>query len=143
MVDPTSVNVRWVEGYTFIASNEDGYSLLMDAKTDDADTQVAMSPAQTLLASVGGCTGIDIVSILKKMRQDVRGLSIQVTGDRTPGYPKYFQEVHVKYIVEGKGLEKSAVERAIALSTEKYCTVSNTINGKAKVGHSYEIVEVK
>ena len=141
MTDPTSVNVEWVDGYTFLASNESGYSILMDAQTDDDDVLKGISPAQTLLAALGGCTGIDIVSILRKMRQDVRGVKILVSGDRTPGYPKFFQEITVKYTIEGKGVTKDAVERAIALSQEKYCTVSNTVSGKAKLTHTYEIVE--
>jgi len=141
MVDPTSVSVRWVDGYTFLASNQKGCSILMDAPVDEGDVPFSISPAQTLLAALGGCTGIDVVSIMKKMRQDVTGLRIEVTGDRTPGYPKYFKEIHVKYVVEGKGIDKAALERAISLSEEKYCTVSNTVNGKAKVDWSYEIEE--
>ena len=141
MTDPTSVKVQWIEGYTFLASNREGYSILMDARVNDQDLPMSMSPSQTLLASLGGCTGIDIVSILKKMRQDITGVKIEVTGDRTAGYPKYFQEVDVKYVIEGRRIQKSAVEKAISLSQEKYCTVSNTINGKAKLHHSYEIVE--
>lgn len=141
MADPTSVTVRWVDGYTFMASNKKGYSVLMDAPVKEGDSPLSISPAQTLLAALGGCTGIDVVSIMKKMRQNVTGLSMEVTGDRTPGYPKYFKEIHVRYVVEGKGIDKAALERAISLSEEKYCTVSNTVNGKAKVKWSYEIVE--
>jgi putative redox protein len=141
MVHPTSVNVKWVDGYTFLATNGRGYSILMDAPVEEGDVPLSISPAQTLLAALGGCTGIDVVSILKKMRQKVTGLRIEVTGDRTPGYPKYFKEIHVKYVVEGMGIDRVAIEKAIALSEEKYCTVSNTVNGKAKVDWSYEIVE--
>jgi putative redox protein len=143
MVDQTSVSVRWMDGYTFLASNQKGYSILMDAPVDEGDVPLSISPAQTLLAALGGCTGIDVVSIMKKMRQNMTGLRIEVTGDRTPGYPKYFKEIHVKYVVEGKGINKAALERAISLSEEKYCTVSNTVNGKAKVDWSYEIVETE
>lgn len=143
MVDPTSVSVRWVDGFTFIASNQKGYSVLMDAPVEEGDIPFSMSPAQTLLASLGGCTGIDVVSIMKKMRQKVTGLRVEVTGDRTPGYPKYFKEIHVRYVVQGKGIDKAALERAISLSHEKYCTVSNTVSGKAKLDWSYEIVEVQ
>ena len=143
MVDPTSVTVRWVDGYTFLASNEKGHSVLMDAPVEEGDVLFGITPAQTLLAALGGCTGIDVVSIMKKMRQNVTGLRVEVTGDRTPGHPKYFKEIHVKYVVEGKGIDKAALEKAISLSEEKYCTVSNTVNGKAKVDWSYEIVESK
>jgi putative redox protein len=143
MVDPTSVSVKWVDGYTFLATNKKGYSILMDAPVEEGDVPLSISPAQTLLAALGGCTGIDVVSIMKKMRQDVTGLRVEVTGDRTPGYPKYFMEIQVKYVVEGRGIDKAALEKAITLSEEKYCTVSNTVSGKAKVDWSYEIVETE
>jgi putative redox protein len=75
------------------------------------------------------------------MRQEVAGLRVEVTGDRTPRYPKYFKEIHVKYIVKGKAIDEAALEKAISLSHEKYCTVSLTVDGKAKMSSSYEIVD--
>jgi putative redox protein len=139
--EPITVDVRWVEGYTFIASNQDGYSVIMDAPVAEGDVPRSISPAQMLLCALGACTGIDVVSILKKMRQEVAGLRVEVTGDRTPRYPKYFKEIHVKYIVKGKGIDEAALEKAISLSHEKYCTVSLTVDGKAKMSSSYEIVD--
>jgi putative redox protein len=141
MGDSTTVNVKWDDGYTFIASNAEGYSVILDSPVKEGDRPRSVSPSQALLCALGGCTGIDIVSLMKKMRQDLKELRVEVKGEKTDGYPIYFKHIHVKYHVTGRKIDKASLERAITLSHEKYCTVTQTVNGKAKVEWSYEITE--
>jgi putative redox protein len=107
------------------------------------------SPAATMQAfvpwsyylSAWGCSGMDVISILRKKRQPVSGLDINVQGQRADSYPKIYKEIHIEYVVKGKGVENEAVERAIALSLEKYCSVSATLSKAGTITHSYKIVE--
>jgi putative redox protein len=96
---------------------------------------------ELLLVGFGGCSGMDVISILRKKRQPVTGLEIMVKGEKTDNYPKVYKEVHIEYIVRGNGVEKEAVERAIGLSLDKYCSVGATLAKAGKITHSYRIVE--
>ena len=137
----TNVNLKWVSDYTFIGTGPQGNSIIIDSPVRAEDKPLSLTPTQLLLSALGACSGIDVVSIMKKMRQDVSGLRIEVTGEKTPSFPKYYGKIHVKYIVEGNGIKRDALLKAIRLSLEKYCTVSLTVEGKAKIDWSYEIVD--
>ena len=90
---------------------------------------------------LAGCTGVDVANILTKMRQDVTGIEIEVTGYQPEEFPKPFNRIEVKYIFIGKNLNKDKIEQAIKLSEEKYCSVSQTLKGMAKIISNYEIRE--
>ncbi len=96
---------------------------------------------ELLLVAFGGCTGMDVISILRKKRQQVTGLEMNVKGEKTSDYPKIYKEVHVEYVVKGKGVQKEAVERAIGLSLDKYCSVGATLAKAGTITHSYKIIE--
>lgn len=118
-------------GAWFDAANAKGSKIKLGAGLEDG-----VSPMEAVLMAAGGCSGIDIVSILEKMRQPLEGLEIIVSGQRREDYPKYFHNILIKYILRGN-LEAEKVERAIELSLEKYCSVTNGL--KAKITYEYII----
>lgn len=121
------------------AENEEGGLIRMDGTTSIGGLEGGFSPMQLLLAGVGGCSAVDIIGILKKQRQDLQDLTIEVEGDRqSRGEHTEFTNIHIKYIFTGD-LDESKVERAINLSLDKYCSVSKTLEKAADITHSYEI----
>ena len=124
-----------------------GHVLVMDGAPDTARPEnggqnLAPRPMETVLAGTGGCTAYDVVLILKRGRHDVRGCSVQLRADRADTDPKVFTKVHMHFTVQGKGVPASAVERAIAMSHEKYCSASIMIGTTAEITTSFELVEV-
>ena len=97
---------------------------------------------ETVLAGAGGCTAYDVVLILKRGRHDVRGCSVQLKADRAEQDPKVFTRIHMHFVVTGKGLPAAAVERAIAMSHEKYCSASIMLGKTAEITTSFELVEL-
>ncbi len=100
----------------------------------------AMSPMKALLASLGGCTGIDVLMILQKMREDVKEVNVYIDYERAKDYPQIYTKINLKYVVIGKA-RKENVEKAIKLSEEKYCSVSAMLSKTVEINRSYEIVE--
>ncbi len=133
--------VTLVEGMQFKGSATSGHTLLMDADDAAGGKNKGFRPMELLLVGFGGCSGMDVISILRKKRQEVTGLEINVKGEKTEEYPKVYKEVHIEYIVKGRGVQKEAVERAIALSLDKYCSVGATLAKAGTITHSYRIVE--
>jgi len=125
----------------FSGTASSGHTLTMDADDEAGGRNAGFRPMELLLVGFGGCSGMDVISILRKKRQSVTGLEINVKGEKTDGYPKIYKEVHIEYVVKGKGVEKEAVERAIALSLDKYCSVGATLAKAGTIMHSYKIVE--
>ena len=107
----------------------------------DSHRGSAASPMELLLLALGGCTGVDVIEILKKKRQHVTDYRIEVHGDRREEFPRAFTKLYVKHIVSGRGVSEPAVARAIELSDQKYCSVAATLRGTAEVVTSYEIIE--
>ncbi len=133
--------VNLVKGMQFVGKATSGHTLTMDADNESGGTNAGFRPMELLLVGFGGCSGMDVISILRKKRQQVAGLEINVKGEKTDSYPKIYKEVHIEYVVKGKSVEKEAVERAIALSLEKYCSVGATLAKAGTITHSYRIVE--
>ena len=122
------------------AQNEEGGLVRMDGSTSIGGLEGGFSPMQLLLAGIGGCSAIDIIGILKKQRQNLENLQVEVDGDRQPKdeYSE-FKTIHLKFIFTGD-LEESKVERVINLSLDKYCSVSKTLEKTSKITHSYQII---
>lgn len=130
--------VAWSESNVFLGSDTTGHTIVYDSAEDTAK---GISPMRALLTSLGACTGMDIVAILKKRKQRLRSLRILVSGERPEhGLPKPWTSIHIKYVLSGDSLEKKFVEEAIKDSTEKFCSVGATLQPTAKITHSYEIV---
>ena len=136
--DDWLAEVKWSEGNVFLGSDTSGHTVVYDSSEA---IQKGISPMRALLTSLGACTGIDIVAILKKRRQKLRSLKILLSGERPEqGLPKPWTAIHVKYVLSGDELEKRFVEEAIKDSTEKFCSVGATLKPTAKITYSYEIV---
>ena len=134
-------------GMTFLAETGSGHTLVMDGAPDEAKAEngganLAPRPMETVLAGTGGCTAYDVVLILKRGRQDVRGCSVKLTSERASIDPKVFTKIHMHFTVTGKGLGQSAVERAIAMSHDKYCSATIMLGKTAEITTSFEVLEV-
>ena len=133
--------VTLVANMHFEGSSSSGHTLTMDAEDASGGHNKGFRPMELLLVAFGGCSGMDAISILRKKRQNVTGLEMNVKGEKADSYPHVYKEVHIEYVVKGKGVEKEAVERAVNLSLEKYCSVGATLGKTGKITHSYRIVE--
>jgi len=127
--------VKWAEGMTFIGESASGHQVLMDGNAGDK----APSPMEMVLMSVGGCSAIDVVSILQKGRHQVQDCEVKLTSERREEAPRTFTHINLHFIVTGNGLTEAIVERAVNLSAEKYCSVSLMLGKAANVTHSFEI----
>ena len=133
------VNVKWEGGMRFVGTTEEGDSLTMDADPEGGGEGSGFRPVKLVLVGLGGCTGMDIVWILKRQRQEVTGLDMNVTGTRRKKDPRYYEDIRIEYVVRGRNLRESAVKRAIELSEQKYCSVRGILRSEVKVTTSYRI----
>lgn len=129
--------VKWVEGLTFIGESASGHQILMDGNAGEK----APSPMEMVLMAAGGCSAIDVVSILQKGRHAVSDCEVRLTSERREEAPRMFTHINLHFIVTGQGLKESAVSRAVDLSAEKYCSVALMLEKAASVTHSYEVIE--
>jgi putative redox protein len=136
---PSVIKVKWVDGMRFVATDGTGHSIVMDASKQGGGEGSGFSPLQLLLAALGGCTGIDIVDIMRKQRQQVDDLEIIVTGQRAEEHPRVYKNIYVEYRFNGKDVKEKAVQRAIRLSEDKYCSVGAMLKAKASMTSSYVI----
>ncbi|MDA8388652.1 MAG: OsmC family protein [Nitrospiraceae bacterium] len=139
--DIKEVNIKYVEGMLFSARTDSGHEVLMDADPKFGGADKGPRPMDLLLAGLGGCTAMDIISILKKKKQEVTGLEIKVKGERAPEHPKKYTGIELEFRVKGKNISEDAVKRAVGLSMDKYCSAKATIEGGAKVTYAYRIEE--
>lgn len=130
---PSFVNVKWNSGLRFVGTDSLAHSIVMDASKQSGGEGSGFSPMQLLLVALGGCTGMDIVNILRKQRQEVDGLEIAVSGERAEEPPRVYNYIRVEYRIKGKDINENAVKRAIQLSEDKYCSVGAMLRAKAKV----------
>ena len=132
---------------SFVAQTGSGHTLVMDgapdaAKPDNGGANLAPRPMETVLAGAGGCTAYDVVLLLKRGRQDVRGCSVKLSAERAEVDPKVFTRINMHFVVTGKGLTSSAVERAIAMSHDKYCSATIMLGKTADIRTSFELVSL-
>jgi len=131
----------------FLAETGSGHTLVMDGakdvvRSEDGGQNHAPRPMETLLAGAGGCTAYDVVLILKRGRHDVRGCSVKLTSERADTDPKVFTQIHMHFTVTGNNIPESAVERAIAMSHEKYCSASIMLGKTAAITTSFVVTGV-
>ncbi len=133
-------------GMGFVAETGSGHTLVMDgaadaAKPENGGQNLAPRPMETLLAGAGGCTAYDVVLILKRGRHDVRGCTVKLDAERFDTDPKVFTKINMHFTVTGKGVPAAAVERAIAMSHDKYCSASVMLGKTADITTSFEVLE--
>ena len=135
--------INWLaaSGMGFVAETGSGHVLVMDGAPDGGGRNLAPRPMETVLAGTGGCTAYDVVLILKRGRHQVTGCQVKVTSERATTDPKVFTRIHMHFTVTGKALAAAAVERAIQMSHEKYCSASIMLGKTAEITTSFELVE--
>jgi len=133
--------VRWHEGMSFIAETGSGHMVPMDGAPAAGGRNLAPRPMELLLAGAGGCTSYDVISILRKGRQDVVDCAVTLKAERANEDPMVFTRIDLHFVVTGRGLKPEAVERAIKLSAEKYCSASIMLGKTAEMHETWEIVE--
>jgi putative redox protein len=135
--------INWMPatGMGMVAETGSGHVLLMDGAPDGGGRNLAPRPMETVLAGTGGCTAYDVVLILKRGRHEVTGCQVKLQAERAPADPKVFTKIHLHFTVSGKGLPAQAVERAIQMSHDKYCSATIMLAETAEITTSFELVE--
>jgi putative redox protein len=135
--------INWMPGtgMGFVAETGSGHFLTMDGAPDGGGRDLAPRPMETVLAGTGGCTAYDVVLILKRGRHDVTGCQVKLSAERAGQDPKVFTKIQMHFVVTGRQLPAAAVERAIALSHERYCSASIMLGKTAEISTSFELVE--
>jgi len=132
--------VRWIENAAFMAEAGSGHAMVVDGSESIGGRNLGPRPMELMLMSVGSCSAVDIVQILKKARQPVAGCEVKVSGKRAETDPKVFTAIHLHFIVSGAGLSENHVKRAVQLSAEKYCSASIMLGRAATISHDYELL---
>lgn len=131
--------VKWVDGLMFVGESGSGHAIVMDGAPEHGGRDLGVRPMEMLLLGLGGCTGIDVMLILKKGREAVTDCVVEIDAERAETDPKIFTRIHMHYVVEGTNLNPAKVERAIALSAEKYCSATAMLGRAAAITHDFEI----
>jgi len=134
--------LKQIKGLTFVAKGESNHWITMDGPEQVGGNNAGARPKELLLMSLAGCTGSDVVSILKKKRVNLTDFEINITAQQTEEHPKVFTELDLEYVFYGKDIKTKDVERAIELSTGTYCGVSAMLKKAMKINHTYRIEEV-
>jgi putative redox protein len=134
--------VRWVDDVMFLGESGSGHAVLMDGPESSGGRNVGFRPMELLLVGVGGCSSYDVVTILKKARQNVTGCVTELTAERADAIPAVFEKIHLHFRVSGRDLSEKQVEKAVAMSAEKYCSATIMLGrGGVQVTHDFEIVQ--
>lgn len=134
--------VKWVDGVMFLGESGSGHSVVMDGPEDHGGRNMGVRPMEMLLLGMGGCASFDVMSMLKKSRQDVTDCRCELDAERADAVPAVFTKIHLHFIVSGKNLKEAHVKRAVELSAEKYCSASIMMEAAGvEVSHSHEIVD--
>ena len=132
--------IKWVENAAFTAEAGSGHAIVVDGPPDIGGRNLGVRPMELMLMSVGACSAVDVVHILKKGRHAVADVQVEVKGERAETEPKVFTKIHLHFIVSGQGLTDKVVERAVQLSAEKYCSASIMLGrAGAAVTHDFEL----
>jgi len=137
----TTAKITWVEGALLVAEGGSGHTFTMDGAIEGGGRNLASRPMEVMLMGMGGCTAYDVVSMLRKQRQDIEGVEVSLVAERADDYPKVYTAVKVVYTVRGRKLNRALVERAVSLSDEKYCSATAMFKKTAKVTHEVVLVE--
>jgi putative redox protein len=132
--------VTYVQDMQFVGNASSGHAVVMDSDSSTGGHNTGPRPMELLLIGAGGCSGMDVISILKKKKQHVTGLEIKVKGEKAEDFPNKFTGIELEFIVRGKDISEEAVKRSVELSMNKYCSVKATLEGTAMFSYSYKII---
>ena len=134
--------VKWVDGVMFVGESGSGHAIVIDGPPDHGGRNMGMRPMELILLGVGACSSFDVVQILQKGRNNVVDCVTEVIAERVDAIPSVFSKIHLHFKVSGKDLKASAVERAVKLSAEKYCSASIMLSKAVDITHDFEVIEV-
>jgi len=133
--------VKWVDGALFLGESGSGHAVVMDGPEDHGGRNMGLRPMEMLLLGLGGCANFDVMSILRKSRQNVTDCRVEVEAERADAIPAVFTKIHLKFVVAGVNLKENHVKKAVELSATKYCSASIMLEAAGvEISHSYEIV---
>lgn len=135
--------VKWVDGVMFVGETGSGHAVVMDGPPDHGGRNMGMRPMEMVLVGMGGCSSFDVVQILQKGKHDITDCVAELTAERADAVPSVFTKIHLHFVVSGRQLKVSAVERAVNLSAEKYCSASIMLaKAGVEITHDFEVIEV-
>jgi len=137
----TNAKVTYVQGLQFVGKASSGHAIVMDSDPEVGGHDTGLRPMELLLVGLGGCSGMDIISILKKKKQSITGLEINVKGEKSEKHPRKFTEIDLEIVVRGRNISEEAVKRAVDLSMNKYCSVKATLECSAKINFLYKLIQ--
>ena len=132
--------VRWAGKMTFIGKAGTNHLVPLDTTPDFGGDSSATKPLELLLIALGGCTGMDVVSLFKKMRVDFAGIEMNLTAERSEEHPNVYTKIDLEYVIYGRGIDEEKVKRAVELSQEKYCSVSAMLRKSCPVNYTWRVV---
>src|SRR5579859_2433052 len=135
--------VQLVNAMTFRATTASGHQLVMDSSPEVGGTESGARPMELLMAGLGGCTGMDVISILRKMRQDITSYEVRISGERAQEHPKIFTHILVEHVVRGRQLKVDSIKHAVELSATRYCPAAAMLGHAAHIEHTYRVVDVE
>ena len=133
--------IKWMQDVSFKGSSESGHEVVLDGPEELGGKGLGMRPMEMMLIGMGGCTSFDLVTILKRSRQQITGCIAEIEAIRADEIPKVFTSIHIHFLIKGIDLQEKAVERAIELSANKYCSASIMLGKSVKITHDFEISE--
>lgn len=134
-----NTRVKWLDNMSFVGESGSGHSIVMDGAPEYGGRNLGVRPMEMLLLGLGGCSSFDIVSMLKKGKQDLIDCEVEITAERAENEPKVFTRIHLHFMLSGNDLSEKKVKRAIDLSAEKYCSASIMLGKTAEITHDYEL----
>ena len=136
-----NTTVRWIDNMMMVGESASGHAIVMDGPEDLGGQNLGVRPMEMLLLGMGGCTTVDVVSTLKKMRESIRDCRVEISAERAEEHPKVFTKIHLHFIIEGANLNEKKVAKAVSLSADKYCSASIMLGKTATLTHDFEINE--
>ncbi|UCE79560.1 MAG: OsmC family protein [Nitrospiraceae bacterium] len=133
--------IKYTGGMQFVAVANSGHAVVMDGPLSVGGNNSGVSPMELLLMGTGGCSGMDVISVLQKKKQHVTSLEIHVVGEKADEHPKKYTAITIEFVITGKNISEEAVKRSVQLSMDKYCSVKATLEGTAQITYSYKIIE--
>lgn len=135
--------IKWVDGVMFVGETGSGHALVVDGPPEAGGRNLGPRPMELILTGLGACTAFDVVTILKKARQPVTDCRVELEAERAEEVPKVFTRIHLHFVVSGRGLKTAQVERAINLSSEKYCSATIMLRASVAITHDFEVIDVE
>ena len=135
--------VKWLDHMSFVGESGSGHSVVMDGAPESGGRNLGVRPMEMLLLGLGGCAAFDVVSILQKSRQDVVDCEVLIESERSEDIPKVFTRINMLFVVSGRNLKDTKVEKAVSLSADKYCSASEMLGKTAKITHDYKIIAIE